>query len=121
MAWKERTVEQMREEFVRRVLAQERSKAALCKEYDISRPTGDKWIERFQEGESLSDRSRAPLTVPGRTPAEIEAEIVRIRHRLKRSPGGGHGNPFQYSCLENPMDRGARWAAVYGLDRVRHD
>ena len=26
---------------------------------------------------------------------------------LGRSPGGGHGNPFQYSCLENPMDRGA--------------
>ena len=29
-----------------------------------------------------------------------------------RSPGGGHGNPLQYSCLENPMDRGAWWAAV---------
>jgi len=42
MAWDERTVEQMREEFVRRVLAQERSKAALCREYGISRPTGDK-------------------------------------------------------------------------------
>ena len=27
-----------------------------------------------------------------------------------RSPGGGHGNPLQYSCLENPMDRGAWWA-----------
>ena len=27
-----------------------------------------------------------------------------------RSPGGGHGNPLQYSCLENPKDRGARWA-----------
>ena len=27
-----------------------------------------------------------------------------------KSPGGGHGNPFQYSCLENPMDRGACWA-----------
>ena len=26
-----------------------------------------------------------------------------------RSPGGGHGNPLQYSCLENPMDRGAWW------------
>ena len=26
------------------------------------------------------------------------------------SPGGGHGSPFQYSCLENPMDRGAWWA-----------
>ena len=32
---------------------------------------------------------------------------------LGRSPGGGNGNPFQYSCLENPMDRGAWWARVY--------
>ena len=31
---------------------------------------------------------------------------------LGRSPGGGHGNPLQYSCLENPMDRGA-WQAMY--------
>ena len=31
---------------------------------------------------------------------------------LGRSPGGGHGNPFHYSCLENPMDRGAWWAMV---------
>ena len=30
-----------------------------------------------------------------------------------RSPGGGHGNPPQYSCLENPMDRGAWWATVH--------
>ena len=33
---------------------------------------------------------------------------------LGRSPGGGHGNPLQYSYLENPMDRGAWWAAVHG-------
>ena len=32
---------------------------------------------------------------------------------LGRSPGGGHGNPLQYSCLENPMDRGAWQATVY--------
>ena len=31
---------------------------------------------------------------------------------LGRSPGGGHGNPLQSSCLENPMDRGAWWATV---------
>ena len=79
MAWEERTVEQMREEFVRRVLAQERSKAALCREYGISRPTGDKWLERFQKGESLADRSRTPKTSPGRTPPELEAKIVEIR------------------------------------------
>ena len=30
-----------------------------------------------------------------------------------RSPGGGHGNPLQYSCLENPMDREAWWATVH--------
>ena len=33
----------------------------------------------------------------------------------RRSPGGGHGNPLQYSCLENPMDRGAWRATVHGV------
>ena len=41
-----------------------------------------------------------------------------------RSPGGGHGNPLQYSCLENPMDRGAWRAAVHGVTesgtRLKH-
>ena len=32
-----------------------------------------------------------------------------------RSLGGGHGNPFQYSCLENPMDGGAWWVTVHGV------
>ena len=32
---------------------------------------------------------------------------------LGRSPGGRHGNPIQCSCLKNPMDRGAWWAAVH--------
>jgi len=34
---------------------------------------------------------------------------------LGRSPGGRHGNPLQYSCLENPVDRGAWWARVHGV------
>ena len=34
---------------------------------------------------------------------------------LGRSPGEGPGNPLQYSCLENPMDRGAWWATVHGV------
>ena len=33
---------------------------------------------------------------------------------LGRSPGEGNGDPLQYSCLGNPMDRGARWATVHG-------
>ena len=40
---------------------------------------------------------------------------------LGRYPGGGHGNPVQYSCLENPMDRGAWQATVHRSQRVGHD
>ena len=37
------------------------------------------------------------------------------------SPGEGNGYLLQYSCLENPMNRGACWARVHGITRVRHD
>ena len=40
---------------------------------------------------------------------------------LGGSPGEGNGNPFQYSCLENTMDRGAWQATVNGVERVGHD
>ena len=36
---------------------------------------------------------------------------------LGRSPGETHGNPLQYSCLENPMDRGDWWTAVHGVTK----
>ena len=39
----------------------------------------------------------------------------------RRSPGGGHSNPLQFSCLENPMDRGVRQVTMHGITRVRHD
>ena len=41
--------------------------------------------------------------------------------RSGRSPGEGNGNPLQYSCLGNPMDRGACQAIVHGVTTVRHD
>ena len=37
---------------------------------------------------------------------------------LGRFPGGGHGNPLQYSCLQNPMDRGVCWAAAHGVTEL---
>ena len=40
---------------------------------------------------------------------------------LGRSLGEGSGSPLQYSCLENPMDRGALWTAVLEVVRVRRD
>jgi len=43
-----------------------------------------------------------------------DARYVGSIPKSGRSPGGGNGNPLQYSCLENPMDRGAWWATVHG-------
>ena len=61
---------------------------------------------------------------PGGSDGEESAcsmEDLGLISGLKRSPGEGHGNPLQYSCLENPMDRGAWRAIVHGAERVGHD
>lgn len=81
MAWKETTSETMREEFVKRVLAKEKSKSALCREYGISRPTGDKWLRRYADEESLGNRSRAPQTQARRVSEDTEASIVQMRRK----------------------------------------
>ena len=44
-----------------------------------------------------------------------DARDVDLISGSGRSPGGGHGNPLQYSCLENLMDRGVWWATVHGV------
>ena len=49
------------------------------------------------------------------------AENPVLIPRSGRSPGEGNGNPLQYSCLENPMDRGAWQATVHGVSRVEHN
>ena len=47
--------------------------------------------------------------------------VVSIYQALYTRTGEGNGTPLQYSCLENPMDGGAWWAAVHGVARVGHD
>lgn len=78
MPWENRSVMKMREEFVKRVLAEEKSISALCREYGISRPTGYKWIERYREGQELIDRSRRPNAIRY-IQAETEQMIVTYR------------------------------------------
>jgi len=53
-----------------------------------------------------------PCGSVGKKSAYNAGDAVSIPE-LERSPGGEHGNPLQYSCLENPMDRGAWRATVY--------
>ena len=43
----------------------------------------------------------------------------RLIPGLGRSPGGGNGNPLQYSCLENPTDRGAWQVIIFGVAKSR--
>ena len=59
--------------------------------------------------------SQAALVVKN-SPASVgDIKDMGLTPELGRSPGGGHGNPFQHSCLENPMDRGAWQATVPGV------
>lgn len=93
MPWEEKTVEKSRADFVKAVMHGEETVSALCREYGISRKTGYKWLERFESGEDLSNKSKAPFHMPNRTPIETEQLILeqRIAHpawgarKLKRS------------------------------------
>lgn len=86
MPWRYKTVNQIREEFVRRVLSNEKSKSALCREYGISRPTADKWIKRYLSGEPLDNRSKKPFKTANRISEDIERLIVNQR---KKEPALG--------------------------------
>ena len=58
----------------------------------------------------------APLVKNPPAKAEDVRDVSSIPG-LGRSPGGGHGNPLQFSCLENSMDKGAWWAIVRGVTK----
>ena len=61
--------------------------------------------------------SRAALVVKN-LPVNIgDVSDVGLISGLGRSPGEGNSNPLQYSCLENPIDRGAWWATVHGVTK----
>ena len=79
MPWECKTLKEQREEFVRRALAHKKSKRALCREYGISRPTGDKWIKRFLNGDDLADKSRRPFKTANKISIEDEERIIKAR------------------------------------------
>jgi transposase InsO family protein len=70
-----------REDFILEVKSGEKSKSALCRAYGISRVTGDKWLERYENGEGLDDRSRAPFHVANKTPPAMERRILEVREQ----------------------------------------
>src|ERR1044072_1251920 len=82
MPWRTESVMDQRIAFVLRVGAGAESLAALCREYEISRPTGYLWWQRYQQVGSvngLAEHSRRPKHSPQRTGQEIEAEGLALR------------------------------------------
>jgi transposase InsO family protein len=85
--WKAKSPMDLRKEFIKRLGANERL-TDLCREYGISRKTGNKFKRRFDElgTAGLEDRSRAPKVIPHKTPPEVEEVIVAER---KQHPSWG--------------------------------
>ena len=69
--------------------------------------------KRDTVGYMVNWASQVALVVKNVTANAEDLRDTGLILRLGRFPGGGHGNPVQYSCLENPMDRGARQATVH--------
>ena len=101
MPWEERTVKMSREAFVKEVKAGDKSKSQLCREYGISRVTGDKWLGRYENGEGLDDRSKAPFHVANKTPPEKEAKVLETR---KAHPAWGPRKIRQFLLNKGEID-----------------
>lgn len=82
MPWKTESVMDQRVEFVIRAKRGEESISELCREFEISRPTGYLWLKRYEEVgtvSGLAERSRRPQRTPGRTAQALEQLVVQLR------------------------------------------
>jgi transposase InsO family protein len=89
MPWKTESVMDQRVEFVLRARKKEETIAALCREYEISRPTGYLWLQRYHEVGSVSglaEHSRRPWHSPTRSNKEVTAAVLAVRD--EKSWGG---------------------------------
>ena len=103
MAWRTRNVKDQRIEFVVAVRRREKNVSQLCQEFEISRMTGYRWLQRYRNHgvEGMEEQSRRPHHIPGRTPAAVEPRIVELR--TKRPDWGAR------KLQELLMDHGCPW------------
>lgn len=81
MPWKETRVHELREQFVALYLTGRYTKTELCQLFDISRPTGDKWLARYDSDNPawMIDQTCAPDQHPNATPPDRVAAILALR------------------------------------------
>ena len=85
MPWKDKTVEELRKEFAE-AAKKCQNFSSLCREFGICRTTGYKWLERYENEESMSDRSKRPNVTANKTPESTEQLILETR---ANHPGWG--------------------------------
>ena len=93
----------------------------MAKKYQRVLPTDSKPLrtlikKKILLRESIMCQAQFCGTVVKNPPAREDGASVPV---FKRSPGGGNGNPLEYSCMKNSMDRGARLTAVRGVAKSR--
>lgn len=83
MPWQESSAMSLRLAFVQQASAPDANLSALCAQFGISRPTGYKWLARFQEEgvAGLTERSRRPRQSPAHTAPPVEQRIVELRRQ----------------------------------------
>ena len=81
MPWKEVSTVELRKTFVKLLAADKANMSELCRRFGVSRKTGYKLLERYQElgDEGLEDQSKRPKTIPKQTAEDVESQIVAIR------------------------------------------
>lgn len=114
MPWKETCAVKERMKFIMDCESQEYSKAALCRMYGISRPTGDKWLARYAEEsvDGLVDQSREPKNHPNQVSQEIEEAILAARREHPR-----WGPKKLRVILERAMPRRG-WPAISTIGEI---
>lgn len=98
MPWRSESVMEQRVKFVIEAQRKEKTHAALCREYGVSRPTGYLWLNRYKQASSLNglqERSRRPHHSPGRTDRAIEELVLELRDKT------GWGAPKLQFVLAN--------------------
>lgn len=85
MPWENKTVEELREEFIAAAKAS-CNFSKVCREFGITRKTGYKWLNRSEQGLPMSDESRRPHRIAGKTDTETEEKILEVR---SENPGWG--------------------------------
>ena len=97
--------------------------ASIAGGISLTPSQGTKILHATQNSQKIEKEKEILLRNRGASQAALVVNIpahagdVSLIPGSGRSPGGGHGNPLHYSCLENPMDRGAWWATVHGASK----